>query len=90
MLVYIFNKETLIPYVLNNAIQKQQGEKVQTLGPYAVVLSFILYGAPARRGGEKLDLKKLYIVQKINERLFKDYLRNLRKEIALRGYFKMF
>lgn len=75
MIVYIFNKETFIPYILNKAIVDRNIGKVATLGPLAVILAFILYGASAHRKTEKLLLKRLYLVQKINTRLFDRYLR---------------
>ena len=88
MIVYIFNKETFIPYILNKAILSKNLSKVATLGPLAVILSYILYGASAHRKTEKLILKKLYVVQKINTRLFDRYLRQIRKDITLQGFFK--
>ena len=62
MIVYIFNKETFIPYIINQAILQKDIQKVATLGPLAVVLAYIVYGASAHRKAEKLILKKLYLV----------------------------
>lgn len=90
MLVYIFNKETFIPYILNRAIAERNLDWVATLGPLAVTLAFILFGASAHRSTEKLILKRLYMVQKINTRLFDRYLRQIRKNITLQGFFKVF
>lgn len=90
MIVYIFNKETFIPYIINEAVSKRKLDKVATLGPLAVVLSFILYGASSFRKTEKLKLKRLFMVQKINAKLFDRYLRQIRKTIQLQGYYKIF
>ena len=62
MIVYIFNKETFIPYIMNQAIVNKDIEKVMTLGPLAVLLAYILYGGSAHRKTEKLCLQKLYLV----------------------------
>ena len=54
------------------------------------MLAYILYGASAHRKTEKLELKRLYMVQSINTRLFDRYLRQIRKNITLQGFFKLF
>lgn len=75
---------------MNKAIADKNLDKVDTLGPLAVLLAYILYGASAHRQKEKLELKKLFMIQKISNRLFERYLRQIRRDITLQGFFKTF
>ena len=41
-ILYIYSKETFLPYILNKASREKDQSKVKTIGPYAYVLNEIL------------------------------------------------
>ena len=44
-IIYVYTKETFLPYYLNKANREQDKSKINTLGPYAYVLNLILTGS---------------------------------------------
>ena len=48
-IMYLYSMETFIYTAINRATREQDESKVRTLGPYAVLLAQVLYGAQQNR-----------------------------------------
>ena len=48
-IMYLYSMETFIYTAINRASRNQDETKVRTLGPYAVLLAQIVYGAEEKR-----------------------------------------
>lgn len=48
-IMYLYSMETFIYTAINRASRTQDESKVRTLGPYAVLLAHIVYGAEEKR-----------------------------------------
>ena len=54
-MVFLYSMETFLPYALNKACREKDESKIETLGPFAVALSYILrFSQAERRIGNEL------------------------------------
>ena len=49
LVLLIYSMETFIPYELNRASRDKDQSKIQTLGPFACILKYIIESANANR-----------------------------------------